>query len=185
MRGIRISSRYAKSLLSLCIERGKVDEAFSDMTAVFNAIDGSRDLSNFLKSPLIKPDKKINILTAIFGNQIGQLTMSFVSLLTKKGREALLAEIAESFISQVKEYKNISSVILTTAVKLDESTRAKIVALAGKLKNGTVELKEEIDQTIIGGFVLQAGDKKIDASVVSELKELRREFEKNPYVAEL
>lgn len=185
MRGIRISSRYAKSLLSLCVEQGKVDAAYSDMMSVASTIKGSRDLGVLLNSPVVKPDKKVRILEAIFGKELSPITMAFITLLTNKGREGLLHEVAESFISQVKLHKNISSVSLISAARLDEATRASILSLAGTLTNGKVELTEKIDTDLIGGFILQAGDQQIDASIATEINQLKREFKKNPYVAEL
>lgn len=185
MSGIRISSRYAKSLLALAIERGELDRVFADMQRVYAVVSGNRDLSILLKSPVVKTDKKIKIIGDIFGGDLGAMSLGFINLLTAKGRESLLAEVAQSFISQYKIYKKITVVELTSAVALDADTRSKIIAAAGNLASGNIELVEKIDPEMIGGFVLKVDDNQIDTSVAGKLRNLKREFSNNPYIPEL
>jgi len=72
----RIASRYAKSLLDLATEQGKVDKVLEDMKT-FNEAAAQRDFELVLKSPIIKSDKKQAILKEIFGGQFDELTMIF------------------------------------------------------------------------------------------------------------
>lgn len=185
MRGIRIASRYAKSLLQLAIEKGQVDAAYNDMKFVHATIESSRELQLLLTNPVVKPDTKAAIITKIFGGNVQELVSAFMKLLITKGRESLLGEVAGSFVEQVKQYKNITTVEVVSAVALDDTTRAKVVALANKMANGSVDLHERVDANLIGGFILRVGDQQVDASVSSEIRDLRRQFEKNLFVAEL
>lgn len=185
MRGIRISSRYAKSLLDLCIGQGGLDETYADMKLVRDTIRGSRDLSVFLNSPVIKSDKKEDVLKKVFSGHIGKITDGFMALLARKGREMLLEEIAESFVAQVMIHKQIISAEIATASNLDKETLEKLRALAVRLAHGTVELKEKVNPDLIGGFVLRVGDNMIDTSVSGNIRKLQREFDENPYVPEM
>jgi F-type H+-transporting ATPase subunit delta len=185
MRGIRIATRYARSLLLLSLEKNELEKSFADMSAVHSAISSSRDLRLFLANPVVKTDTKVKILVKIFGASTGVLVMSFMTLLVNKGRESLLAEVAESFVEQVKRHKKITSVELISAVPLAPDTRARVLEMATNMAKGEVDLKERVDADLIGGFVLRVGDQQVDASVSSEIRDLRRTFEKNPYVAEL
>jgi F-type H+-transporting ATPase subunit delta len=47
-----------------------------------------------------------------------------------------------------------------------------------------VELEEKVDKDLIGGFILNVGDRQIDASVKSKLKALKLKFSENPFVKE-
>jgi len=185
MRGIRISSRYAKSLLYLCIELNEADRVFEDMKLVNRAVTGTRDLRIFLESPVIKSDKKIAALTSIFGGSISKTTLGFITLLTNKGRESMLLEITESFIEQVKSYKNISSAKVTSASPLDAESRIAMIQQASRLSLGTVELEEKVDPELIGGFILQVGDHQIDTSILTNIRNLRRDFSENPFIPEI
>lgn len=183
MKGIRIATRYAKSLLILSLEKQQLDAVFADMQLVSQTIKGSRDLELLLLSPVIKPDTKNNVLNKLFGSQVNEVTSAFIRLLTNKGREGMLVEIASSFVDQVKEHKKMITAHVVSAASLDNDSRAQITALATKLAGGRkVELDENIDEELIGGFVLKVGDNRVDASVSGEIKSLRREFEKNLFL---
>lgn len=185
MSGIRIASRYAKSLLDLCIEKGYLDAVQADMKVLDAAIDGNRDLRVMLSSPVVKADKKVDILERIFKSNVSEVTMAFITLLTKKGREGLLSEIVDSFNNQLRAHQGISKASVISAVALDASSKAKVLEAAVKLAGGKVELVESIDASLIGGFVLKVGDKQIDTAISSRIKALKREFEDNPYIPEL
>ncbi len=185
MKGIKISSRYAKSLMDLAIESGQLDAVYADMKLVDETIDSSREFSNLLNSPVVKPDTKVAILNKIFGGEIGQLTHSFIKLLAEKSREGYLAEIAQSFVEQVKHYKHIVSAEVTTAISMDENTRQNVRRIAQTMKSGEIALTEKVDNALIGGFVLRVGDKMIDASIAGKIRGLKREFDDNPFVADI
>ena len=68
----RLAARYAKSLLDLAKEQNNVDVVLSDMKTIETAVSDSRELHLFLQSPLVKADKKISVLNAIFDGKIGR-----------------------------------------------------------------------------------------------------------------
>lgn len=185
MSGIRIASRYAKSLLDLSIERGQLDVVKTDMEIVDHAIENSRDLRVMLASPVVNTDAKVDILNRIFKGNIGEMTMAFIVLLTNKGREKLLPEVVNSFILQVQNYRGITSAEVISAAALDANSRQKVLDAAIKLAGGKVELKEKVDASLIGGFILKVGDKQLDSAISSRIKALKREFSENPYIPEL
>ena len=185
MSGIRISSRYAKSLLDLSIEKGEVDNAFADMQLAKKAISESRDFRLMLANPVIKTDKKVAILKMIFDGKLSPIAHSFVLLLARKGREGLMSEVADSFILQTKAYKQITTVELISAVKLDDATRNKAIEAAMQMAKGKVELIEVIDPELIGGFILRVADTEIDTSLSGKFRQLRRDFSENLYMEKM
>jgi len=179
----RIASRYAKSLIQLAQEKGKLDEVFNDMKSIDRTFENSRDLKLMFKSPIINSDKKLNIVQKLFEGKITELLYKFLTLMIKKGREAHFHEMAESFIEQYNALKNITPVTITSAVKLDAGLIQNMVAsLKKKEKLGEVELKEVIDESIIGGFILQYGDKMIDSSVSRSLSGFRNIVDDDSYI---
>ena len=100
-----------------------------------------------------------------------------------KGRERYFHDMVESFILQYNVIKNITPVTLTSAVKLDAGlVQSILAALKTKEKLGEIELKEVIDESIIGGFILQYGDKMMDSSVVKNLSGLRNIVDDDSYI---
>jgi F-type H+-transporting ATPase subunit delta len=185
MSGIRIASRYAKSLLDLCIERGQLDAAKADMALLHSVMEESRDFRMMLSSPVVKADKKIDILNQVFDGKLSDITMGFINLLTRKGREGYLPEIVTSFLNQLRTHQGITVAEVTSAVALDASSRVKLMDAAKKLAGGEVELVEKVDASLIGGFILKVGDRQIDSAIANRIKALKRDFSENPYIAEI
>lgn len=143
----------------------------------------SREFLNLLRSPVVATDKKQAAIDAVTKGKISELTSAFTRLLVSKNREGELPEIITAFIRQYKEYKNIHIVKLTTAAPISDSVKNALVSRVkqtSKMEN--IELETVVDPNIIGGFVLQTGDKLVDASVAYELKEIAREFENNDFI---
>lgn len=169
----RIASRYAKSLIELAQEKGKLEEVHQDIILLNSSFIESRELRFFLKSPIINTDKKLEILNKLFFTRIHEITSKFLNLMTSKGREGYLHEIAASFISQYNELKGVTPVHITSAVKLEQGTIEHLISnLKTKENLKEVEVTETIDETLVGGFILRYGDKQIDSSVRSSLQRL-------------
>jgi F-type H+-transporting ATPase subunit delta len=121
----------------------------------------------------------------VFEGKLSALTMGFITLLTRKGREGYLPEIVESFVNQLRRHQGITVAEVVSAVALDAASRTKMLESAKKLAGGEVELVEKVDPTLIGGFVLKVGDRQIDSAIANRIKALKREFAENPYIAEI
>ena len=106
MKSTKSAIRYAKALLELSIENSNLEEVSSDMKRIVDSSNETNDFKVFLNSPVIKTDKKIEIMKVLF---IGfeKLSMSFIELITKNKREYLLIEIAEAYIYLLKKHQNI------------------------------------------------------------------------------
>jgi F-type H+-transporting ATPase subunit delta len=179
----RLAGRYAKSLIDLSVEKNQLDAVYTDMLFLEKICKGNRDFVNLLRSPIIATDKKEKIFDTIAHDNIGDLTASFNKLLIKKGREIYLPEIVTAFIEQYKNYKGINIVKLITAVPASDELKNSITnKIKSALKMEHIELNAEVNPDIIGGFVLEIGDKLVDASVAFELHNIKKEFESNDFV---
>ncbi len=184
MKGTRAAARYAKSFIDLALEQGTLEKAYADMKYISDVCKANHDLVNFLKSPIIKTDKKQSILKAVFEGKLDKVTDAYIRLITDKKREMFLPEIAEEFINQYKEKKQILTAVVTTANGIDDTTRKQILSLVKGTGNNEVVLEEKINKDIIGGFIIRVGDKQVDASIARKLNNLRRDFKENPFVKE-
>lgn len=169
-------NRYAKSLMDLTIESGQLDAVRKDLKLVLSTIENNRELGLLLESPVVKKDKKISVLSAIFEKKISKISMSFLTLITTKNRESQLASILKAFEEQYKAHNNIFTAVVTSANGLDQKTKDKVLELVKTQMKGEVELIEKIDANTIGGFVLRIGDKQIDRSVASDLHNLKKKL---------
>ncbi len=108
MSDFRVASRYAKSLIDLAIEQNILDAVYADIKLLKNTIEENNALENLLKSPVIKGDKKMAVITQIFASSFNKLTTAFVAIITRKQREMILITICEAFI-EAKDRLNVNS----------------------------------------------------------------------------
>ena len=179
----RLATRYAKSLIDLAIEKGQLEKVYADMQWLQAVCKSNRDFVNLLRSPIIKGDTKKKILEAVTTGNISEMTAAFNRLLITKGRESNLPEISNAFITAYKVEKNIQTIKLTTVMPVSDAVKNAIieqVKKSGDFQN--VELEENIDPDLIGGFVLQVGDKLVDASISYDLRTIAKQFQNNDFI---
>lgn len=183
MADARVASRYVKSLLGLAVEQGVLEAVNNDMQFFDRVCHSNRDFVLMLKSPIIRHEKKKEILNKLFAGRVHALTMSIIEILTKKNREPLLPAIATEFHNAYNVYKGIGKASIISTVPVDDQLRSELVAIVKKLSNmKQVELEEKVDKDLIGGFILNVGDKQIDTSIKNKLKNLKNKFSENPFI---
>ncbi len=185
MNESRVASRYAKSLVSLAKAEGQLEEVHDDMQLFSAVSQQNRDFRLMLRNPIISHEKKLAILRELFQDQVSKITNSFFEIITRKNRENLLASIADEFHLQYNALKGVEMAKVSTVFPLDDELRSAFKTIVKQVsRKPSVELKEEVDKDLIGGFVLKIGDRQVDDSLEGKLKELRLKFKDNPYIKE-
>ena len=182
----RVAARYAKSLLDLGKELGTLETVKQDMDLLGKTVAESRDLRLLLRNPIVKHDKKLAILKAIFEGKVSDMTLRFFTILTDKNRESAIEGIGPEFLAQYNVLQGIQSAQVTSAAPLTAAARAEIQALVTKQTgHAEVQLTEKVDPELIGGFVLRVGDNQIDDSVRTSLRKMRTSLQENSYQQKL
>ena len=182
MKNARVTVRYAKALYGLAVENKSELDVYNDMQKLSNACRENKELTLFLKSPIIKTDKKLKILDKIFEKSISNMSKLFLKIITQKKRESLLNDIANKFIEVYKQKNNIETANIITAQKLDPQLRENILNVLKNRFQDKIELNEVVDDKIIGGSIIRVADKQLDSSVSSALQKLKHKFNKNLYI---
>ncbi len=182
-----VSSRYSRSLLELAQEQQILEPVYQDVLTLQELMK-HRELFVMIKSPVIPNDKKIRVMDELLEGKVNDLTMRFVRLVIKKEREELLPYIADEFVSQYKQVKNISTVNIYSAVELDaklvESIKAKL--RSESMIDGEIEVVQKIDESLVGGFILEFDEYRYDASISWKLTDLRKKnYDKNLYESKI
>ncbi|WP_437921878.1 F0F1 ATP synthase subunit delta [Sphingobacterium sp. LRF_L2] len=171
-----VASRYAKSLLELSQEQGNLDVIKTDIEQLLAVIKGNTELQTVLKNPIVSTDKKLGILTALFEGKINPLILSFFTILVKKGRADILADIAQEFIREYNEVKGIVKATVVSASALSEANLNELASTIANEINAQVVLTNTVDSSLIGGFVVRVGDRQIDTSIAGKLHKLEKYF---------
>ena len=183
----KIAFRYAKSWIDLALERNEVESALADVKILKNLLRVNADFSAFVKSPVISYDKKKNILSTLFEDKLSKLTLLFLQLLVTKHREINLPLIVDSFLSQYKTLKEISTVKVISAQPLIKEDQEKIIKMASASIVGfkNIELETVVDESLIGGFIIEMEDYVYDASVKNQIFRLKKSFAENLYESKI
>jgi|SRR5690606_19621913 len=171
-----VASRYAKSLIDLAQEQGQLDAVKGDVESVISVLKSNSELLAVLKNPIISTDKKRNILAAIFEGKINPVIVSFFYILVNKGRAAILLDIAKEFVREYNEAKGIVNASVTSAMPLSEANLAELQKIIEDEIKAQVVLKNIVDSSLIGGFIVRVGDRQMDASIAGKLNKLEKHF---------
>lgn len=182
MTNPRLATRYAKSLLDLSIEQNQLEAVYADMKLLKGINKSNPDFVALLRSPIITADKKDKILDAVIGKNISRISMLFIRLLTTKKRESNLPEIVTAFLEQYNKLKNIQTVKLTTATPISEELKNSIIARVKSADSSAIEIETAVKEELIGGFKLEIGGTLIDASILHDLNNIKKQFLNNEYI---
>jgi len=173
----RAANRYAKALLDLALEEKQDEIVYDDMKLVAQTVSENAELQLVLDSPIFKIADKKEAVLKVFGTEICQLSTNLIGLLETNKRMSLLQLIATQYSVLYNEKKQSVEATVTTAIAIDDKMKSLILNKAEELANGKkVQLTNNIDESIIGGFILRVGDVQIDASIVNKLGNLKREL---------
>lgn len=173
-----VSTRYAKALLDYAKGCKSEDEIYANMFQLITAISGVKEFVVVLQNPVLSREERVKLLCDAIDN-CGDCFRKFASLIIKQGREELLIYIAHAYISLYRKEKKIIAVKLTTAIPLSDELKEKIVNIIEKDGFSDVELKNIVDPSIIGGFLLEADSKRLDAGISGALKKIEKQIVDN------
>ena len=172
----KAARRYATALLELAKEQDVVESTLKDILFIKNTLEDSRDLVLFLKSPIIKPDKKVSVLEEIFKSEISALVHRFITLIARKNRQNVLDQIVAAFVEVYNVHAGIISAEVFVANKLDDKQIAevtqKLEEVTGKKVNVTIKVQENLK----GGMAVKIADTVIDGTVKHQLEQLEDVF---------
>lgn len=185
MKPTRLAHRYAKALFALAVEQQLQETVGQDMMLIADTIDENKDLAMALKSPVIAFEKKEKVLRGIFGQHAHEVSLRFISMVARKGREEFLAYFAREFADIYKEYQGMIDAWVSTATPVEQEVREALTQYLQGVSGKKVLLHDKVNEALLGGFLLRMGDYQYDASISSMIQRLRHEFSDNLFVAKI
>ena len=169
-----ISTRYAKALMMVGNENQCLDSLKTDLELIGATISENQLFSQVLDNPVIKPAQKRKVMSELLEKRVHPLTLNFINIIIHNRREFLLADVVRDFIDLYEKSKGIKRALLVSAVAFDEQSKTQLQQQLNTLFEADVQMTDNINPELIGGFILRVGDQLYDASLSSGLKRMRK-----------
>ena len=174
-----VSKTYGDALFEVALESGKLDMYWEEARAVGAAMDENPELFKLMRHPKIGKEEKTGIIERIFSNKVSGELVGLLRMIVEKDHFEEVDSVLQHFDGRVKEYKNIGTAYVTTALALSDGQKAAVEKrLLETTKYVKFEMHYAVDAALIGGMVIRIGDRVVDSSVRTKLYDLTRELSK-------
>lgn len=171
-----VANQYSRAIMQLATEAGADKTLLDNLKDVTVVITANRELELVLKHPGVQPAEKKQLIISIFGGKVHDLTLRLMEMLADRRRLELIPQIEKRCQELWREKQNIVKGTLYYAEKPDAKMLAEIKTKLAKQLGKQLELDEQEDKTLIGGYVLRVGDQVIDGSLKGRLQQIEKEL---------
>ncbi len=176
----KISIRYARALYYLAKEQQLQHEIYEELHLLASSFFHFPKLHEALSNPMHKPQEKEKLLIAAAGgDKISPLLKQFFQFIISKNREDFAIFMAMSYQDIYRKDENIVLGTITSASPLEEKSLERIKQGVHKRYGQQLTVHTEIDESLIGGFVIEINNVKLDTSIKSRLQEIAKEMAVN------
>ena len=173
-----VSKTYGDALFEVALEKNQLDEFLDEVKAAQTAIEENKELFKLMSHPkIVKEEKSRSSQT--FYRKVSEELVGLLRMIVDKGHFEQVDSVFTYFIDEVKEYKNIGTAYVTSAMELSGAQKAAVEKrLLETTKYVKFEMHYDVDAELIGGMVIRIGDRVVDSSVRTKLYDLTRELSK-------
>lgn len=161
---------YSEVIFELARDGDVIEAIMEDLNCIDGVLSSEPDFAILLGTQTVKGSEKSDIIRRVFGGKVNSLTLDFISVLARRGRMNFLPAIADRYQAMMDTYQQKVLVEVTLPKAPEDEFINRLNGDLSKAINGNVKLLVHIDPSIIGGIIIRKGDKVIDNSVRTVLK---------------
>lgn len=169
-----VADKYSSAMFELAQEQNILELMEEQLGYVASVMVDQPELRSFLENPIVTEDAKIKLISKIFDSSIDKVALHFIYVMIKRGRYRYIASAIEAFIKKSRAARGILEATVTVAEPITADVEASVQAKLREATGKDVILSVRQDPSIMGGIVIQVGDKRIDGSVARRLEELEK-----------
>lgn len=174
-----VSKTYGDAFFQVAVEAGKIDVFYDEVKAIQNLLRENEDMQKLMSHPKIVKEEKINVLEKSFKGNISDELLGLMRMLVEKDHFAEIDAVLQYIIDAVKEYKNIGTAYVKSAMELTETQKKqveqKLLETTGYVE---FEMHYAVDAALIGGMVIRIKDHVVDSSIRTKLYKLTQDLTK-------
>lgn len=172
-----VSKTYAQALFELAVEEDKTSAYLEEASGLLEVLRTNAEFGQFMNHPKIQKEDKLEVVQNVFRDKISREMLGFLVTIIEKDRYTEIEAILEDFVASVKEYNNIGTAYVTTAIAINDQEKQDIESrLLATTRYKTIECIYDVDTSLIGGMVIKMGDRVVDSSIRTKLDKLQREL---------
>ncbi|GAB6086248.1 F0F1 ATP synthase subunit delta [Alkaliphilus crotonatoxidans] len=171
-----VGSRYASALYAVSLELNKEQIFKEELLGIIELLKAHPQFDQLLKSPQIHAQEKKDIIAKILQGRISQEVLNFLYILVDKRRQNHLQDIVQAYVAMVEEANNMVEAVAITAKPMEAAEIERLQAKLSMTSGKNITLKNEIDHKIMGGVLIQIGDKIIDGTVKNRLSQMKEQL---------
>jgi F-type H+-transporting ATPase subunit delta len=164
--------RYAQAIFELAVENEQLEQWDQDLRLAADVL-GDDEFALFLKHAEVPLERKTAAIDAVL-SEAHPLVRNLVSLMVNRGGVDAMRDVQEGYSHLLDERLGRQRVEVTTAVPLEDAELQRITDFVAQLVGREVVLSTQVDDTIIGGLIIQIGDRLLDGSTSSALERMRQ-----------
>lgn len=164
---------YAESLLELAREAGKAEEIADELTQLVALGKSHPTFAAMMHSAALDDDARRGILQRMFTGRVHPLVLNLMLVLNDRHRSQIFRHVCTAYQRKLDESLGRTAVYVSTAVALDDAARARVREEVRRLTGLDSRFEERVDPAILGGLIVQAGDRLYDYSVRRRLHDLQ------------
>lgn len=169
-----VAQRYASALFEIAREENALDEVATDLEGFSGLLTSSEDLMRLVKSPIFSSEEQTRAIAAVLEKAgTGVLTANFIKVVASNRRLFALPDIIRAFRQMLAKERGEVTANVTSAEPL---SAAQVKALSDALKESLgkdVTINQKVDESLIGGLVVQVGSRMVDTSLKTKLNALK------------
>jgi F-type H+-transporting ATPase subunit delta len=166
-----IARPYAKAAFEVAQDESSLSQ-WSEMLALISGVITDPQMPVVLDNPKLDSQAVADFVLGICGDKLSVSGKNFVRVLSEAGRLSLAPNIYDLFQARRHEEENVVNVEVISAYEMDEQEKSRISEAMSKRLNKKINITVSVDESLIGGSVIRAGDSVIDASIKGQLKQL-------------
>lgn len=168
-----IATRYARAIYEFAVARGEETNLYHYFGTLAKQYAGLSDIRKVMLNPTISNEKKIKLLMTACGAESNETLEKVIRMIVDRGRAGYMESIALLYDTLYRKANGIVIAKLTTVEPASEETKKRLEEVIASTTKDKVEFHNQTDPTIIGGFILEIEDQRLDGSVKDQLNQLR------------
>jgi len=165
--------RYAQAVFQIALETGGLLTWADDLRTLSLAVE-SEEMAGLLDAPHVPVGRKAEAIAQTMGDSVNGLARNLLALLASRNQAHILPGVLDEYERLVDEHGGVERAVVISAVDLEDEQKESVTGFLTELVGKDVRLTTVVQSQVLGGLVARVGDRVVDGSVRSKLREMRR-----------